>query len=141
MTISEKINEVKDIFELFDDSKDKYIQIIDMGKKSSGLLPEEKIEEHKIYGCTSQAWAVIEQRGNKTYYVRTDSDALIVKGLLRILENICDGETFENIDSIDGNYILDAVGLNGTISSQRTNGVSSALEKIKKDIKWMEMKN
>jgi cysteine desulfuration protein SufE len=140
MTISEKIIELKDIFDLFDDSKDKYMQIIDMGKKSSGLRPEERIETHKIYGCTSQAWVVIYQEGKNTFSVQTDSDALIVKGLLSIIENICKGETSENINDIDGNNLLNAIGLYGSISSQRTNGISAALEKIKKDIKWMEKK-
>ena len=140
MTIPQKINDLRDMFKLFDDPKDKYIQLIDMGKKSIGLMHEERIENHKIFGCTSQAWVVTKQIDNKTYSFRTDSDALIVKGLLSIVENICEGETFENINLIDGKNLLNAVGLNGAITSQRTNGLSSALEKIKKDIKWMEAK-
>ena len=139
MTVSEKLNELKDIFNLFDNPKDKYIQLMDMGRKSQELLPEERNDKNKIYGCTSQAWVVIEPQKNGTYLLRTDSDAQIVKGLLSVLSNICDGESSNTINSIDGSEILSTVGLNGAISSQRMNGFSSAFEKIKKDILCMEM--
>ena len=139
MTVSEKLNELKDIFNLFDNPKDKYIQLMDMGRKSQELLPEERNDKNKIYGCTSQAWIVTDSYDNGTYFLRTDSDAQIVKGLLSVLSNICDGESLETIDSINGSDILSTVGLNGAISSQRMNGFSSALEKIRKDILCMEM--
>ena len=139
MTVSEKLNELKDIFNLFDNPKDKYIQLMDMGRKSQELLPEERNDKNKIYGCTSQAWVVTDSYDDGTYFLRTDSDAQIVKGLLSVLSNICDGESLETIDSINGSDILSTVGLNGAISSQRMNGFSSALEKIKKDILCMEM--
>ena len=139
MTVSEKFNELKDLFNLFDNPKDKYIQLMDMGRKSQELLPEERNDKNKIYGCTSQAWVVTDSYDNGTYFLRTDSDAQIVKGLLSVLSNICDGESLETIDSINGSDILSTVGLNGAISSQRMNGFSSALEKIRKDILCMEM--
>ena len=139
MTVSEKLNDLKDVFNLFDNPKDKYIQLMDMGRKSQELLPEERNDKNKIYGCTSQAWIVTDSYDNGTYFLRTDSDAQIVKGLLSVLSNICDGESLETIDSINGSDILSTVGLNGAISSQRMNGFSSALEKIKKDILCMEM--
>ena len=139
MTVSEKLNELKDIFNLFDNPKDKYIQLMDMGRKSQELLSDERNDKNKIYGCTSQAWIVTDSYDNGTYFLRTDSDAQIVKGLLSVLSNICDGESLETIDSINGSDILSTVGLNGAISSQRMNGFSSALEKIKKDILCMEM--
>ena len=139
MTVSEKLNELKDIFNLFDNPKDKYIQLMDMGRKSQELLPEERNDKNKIYGCTSQAWIVTDSYDNGTYFLRTDSDAQIVKGLLSVLSNICDGESLETIDFINGSDILSTVGSNGAISSQRMNGFSSALEKIRKDILCMEM--
>ena len=140
MTVSEKLSELKDVFDLFDNPKDKYIQLMDMGKKSQVLLPEERNDKNKIYGCTSQAWVVTDLYDDGTYFFRTDSDAQIVKGLLSVLSNICDGESIKTINSIDGSKILDTVGLNGSISSQRIYGFSLALDKIKKDILCLKMK-
>jgi len=140
-TITNKLNELKELFNIFDNPKDKYIQLLDMGKEIKGLMPEERTDENKIYGCTSQAWVVTDQMQDQTYRLRIDSDALIVKGLLSVVQNICEGETFESISSIDGNILLKKIGLDSSISNQRTNGLSSALEKIKKDIICMETKN
>ncbi len=140
MTLNEKLEDIKELFDLFDNPKDKYIQLMDMGKKSPGLSQEERNESNKIYGCTSQAWVVIEPSGNDTYRLRTDSDAHIVKGLLSILEKMCNDETLNTIENLDERELLNTVGLNGAITNQRMNGIGSALHKIKKEIRCMEMK-
>ena len=65
-----------------------------------------------------------------TFIFKCDSDALIVKGLLALLCKIFSGHTSKEIQSINHTKILDLVGLSGAISVQRTNGFSSAVEKI-----------
>ena len=79
MTIHENLNELNDMFSVFDNPKDKFVQLMDMAKESYGLKESEMVEENKIYGCTSQAWVVGARNTNKTYVFRTDSDAMIVK--------------------------------------------------------------
>jgi sulfur transfer protein SufE len=46
------------------------------------------------------------------------------------LEKIFYNQPAKEILSISGNQILSSIGLDGSISSQRTNGFSSAIEKI-----------
>ena len=104
---------------------------MDMARESASLTENEQTEQNKIYGCTSQAWVVAEAAADGTYQFRTDSDALIVKGLLNILERIFNGHSSTEIRSVNGNRVLDSVGLGGSISSQRTNGFASAIQKIK----------
>ena len=58
MSIEDQLNSLKEVFNLFDDPKDKFVQLMDMAKESSGLGPEEKTDSNKINGCTSQAWIV-----------------------------------------------------------------------------------
>ena len=94
-------------------------------------IPEsERTEENKLYGCTSQAWVLIDKQEDRTFYFRTDSDAMIVKGLLTLLVKIFNGQTASEIRSVDGSVILNSIGLLGAVSNQRTNGFSSAVEKI-----------
>ena len=112
-------------------AKDKFVQLMDMARESASLTENEQTEQNKIYGCTSQAWVVAEAAADGTYQFRTDSDALIVKGLLNILERIFNGHSSTEIRSVNGNRVLDSVGLGGSISSQRTNGFASAIQKIK----------
>ncbi len=77
----------------------------------------------------------IDPNDNDTYSFRTDSDALIVKGLLTILEKIFTNQNVEDILKMGSQDILRSIGLEKTITSQRTNGFSSAVEKIHTIIK------
>ncbi len=130
MTIQESMSELATLFAIFDNPKDKFVQLMDMARESASLTENEQTEQNKIYGCTSQAWVVAEAAADGTYQFRTDSDALIVKGLLNILERIFNGHSSTEIRSVNGNRVLDSVGLGGSISSQRTNGFASAIQKI-----------
>ena len=130
MKIQEQLNELGEIFMLFEDPKDKFVQLMDMAKESEKLNDNEKIDVNKISGCTSRAWVVADPNGNDTYSFRTDSDALIVKGLLTILEKIFTNQDVDDILKMTSQDILRSIGLEKIITSQRTNGFSSAVEKI-----------
>ena len=135
MNMQQKLTSLRELFMLFEDPKDKFVQLMDMGKESGQLKENEKVEQNKINGCTSRAWVVTEQNGDDTYTFRTDSDSLIVKGLLTILEKVFSGQTADNILSINSSDILYSIGLDKTITSQRTNGFSSAVQKIHNSLK------
>ena len=135
MNMQQQLTSLRDLFMLFEDPKDKFVQLMDMAKESEQLKENEKVEQNKINGCTSRAWVVTEQNSDDTYNFRTDSDSLIVKGLLTILEKVFSGQTADNILSINSSDILYSIGLNKTITSQRTNGFSSAVQKIHNSLK------
>jgi len=134
-TIDNQLSEFKELFSLFIDPMDKFAQIIDMGKSSKGLDEIDRNESTKITGCTSQAWVKCTENGDGTFLVRTDSDAFIVRGLLHILEKLLNGRTSEEILSVEAKDIIENIGLNRSITSQRTNGFISALDKIHQQIK------
>ena len=129
-SIKEELKNLKEIFEIFENPKDKFLQLMDMAKDHRSLSDKDKIESNKIYGCSSQAWVVAKNHENNTFTFHTDSDALIVKGLLKILEKIFNNQTSEEILSVNSQYILRTIGLEGSVTSQRNNGFSSAVNKI-----------
>ena len=133
MSINSRIKEIEDMFLVFDDPMDKYTQIIEFGKKNSGLKEEEKNETNRIYGCASLAWVNTEKNGT-LYTIKTDSDTFIVKGLLNILEFIISNSEKDEIIKLKIEDILLKIGLENSITSQRTNGFLSAVEKIKQQI-------
>ena len=135
MNMQQQLTSLRELFMLFEDPKDKFVQLMDMAKESEQLKDNEKVEQNKINGCTSRAWVVTEQNGDDTYTFRTDSDSLIVKGLLTILEQVFSGQNADNILSINSSDILYSIGLDKTITSQRTNGFSSAVQKIHNSLK------
>ena len=130
MSIKTELNNLREAFLLFEDPKDKFVQLMDMAKESGRLSEMEKIDANKIHGCTSQAWVIADSNGDNTYTFRADSDALIVRGLLTILERAFTGQPIDEILAMNSNDILYEVGLDRSITSQRTNGFSSAVVKI-----------
>jgi len=137
MLIDSKIDEIKDMFGLFDDPMDKYTQIIELGKKNIPLKDKDKNDTNRIYGCTSLAWVKVIKEDH-TYSILVDSDTFIVKGLLSIIKYIVDGCEAKDIEQLNINAVLDDIGLGSSITSQRTNGFLNALETIKKQIRNYE---
>ncbi|MEC9306791.1 MAG: SufE family protein, partial [Candidatus Neomarinimicrobiota bacterium] len=93
MTVQDTLQELNELFAIFDDHKDKFVQLMDMAKESEGLSESERTEVNKVYGCTSQAWVLADKQEDNTFYFRADSDAMIVKGLLTLLVKIFSGQT------------------------------------------------
>lgn len=131
--ISLKIENLKSEFNILDNPMDKYQYIIDLGKEKNKTNKNIRSDENLIKGCVSQAWMYIESRNNPVMII-TDSDALIVKGLLSILETLVNGSSIDEIQSLNGSKILNDIGLGYSISSQRTNGFVGAVNKIKMEI-------
>ena len=133
MSTKDKIKEMKELFSVFDDPMDKYTQIIELGKKNKGLNKIDKINQNRIYGCASLAW--IKTTKNKNLYsIQIDADTFIVKGLLNVLQYVIAESSKEEIFQLDIQNILENLGLGQSITSQRTNGFLSALDKIKTQI-------
>ena len=132
--IEESIEEINSVFSFFQDPMDKIEQLIDYGKMASSLSSDLKVDENKIRGCTSMSWVVCENN-NGFIIIRTDSESYIVKGLLHLLEKILSNKSKVDILAINPNYILSNIGLGNNITSQRTNGFLSAVNKIQNQIK------
>jgi len=128
-SIDHSIQEINNVFSFFQDPMEKIEQLIDYGKMASGISEDLKIDENKIIGCTSMAWVICEDH-NEKIIIKTDSESYIVRGLLHLLEKILNNRTKEEILSIEAGTILNNIGLGNNITSQRTNGFLSAVNKI-----------
>ena len=131
--INATMESIRDEFSLFTNPHDKYVLLVDMANDTVGLDPEDRIDDNKILGCTSQAW-IIQEKSGDLFFFHTDSDAMIVKGLLSLIERVLNNRTKEEILTIDGSKFLFSIGLGTVISSQRTNGFSNAIRKIQTEL-------
>ena len=86
-TIEQRVNEIKEDLDFFDDELAKYEYIIDLGKKLEPFNEKDKIPINIVHGCTSQVWLTKEIKDGKIYFHGT-SDAIIVKGLVYIILKI-----------------------------------------------------
>ena len=137
MPINNKISDIKEMFLILENPMDKYTQIIELGKKNKGLNNTDKNNDNRIFGCTSMAWVKTIKKNN-LYSIQIDSDTFIVKGLLNILQYVIGESKKEDILKIETENILENIGLENSITSQRTNGFLSAINKIKEQIENYE---
>ena len=134
MNPATSLNDIKEMFSMFDDPLDMISQLIDIGKRAHNLGASEKTDENIISGCTSKAWLVINIKPSNSYNIKTDSDSHIVSGLLYLLSLSVNNKSKDFINNIDPISILNSTGLDGQITSQRTNGFISAVETLKQRV-------
>ena len=130
-----EINEIQDEiieeFEAFDDWLDRYQLIIDYANelKKNPMPEEEKIDRNKIDGCQSTVWFTCSFEDGKLW-LKGDSDALLVKGIVALLLTVMSGHTPNEIVDADL-YFIDRIGLREHLSPTRSNGVAAMLKQIK----------
>ena len=124
-----ELTDIKESFEFFDDWEDKYRFILEIGKDLPEMDGDCRIEENLIRGCQSQVWLVPEEKKDKLFF-KSDSDALIAKGLVTLIASIYSNEAPEDIanSKID---LMEEFELGVILSPARRNGAFSMLKTIK----------
>ena len=82
MTINQLQDAVIEEFSDIDDWMDKYQMLIDLGNELDTLDEQYKNNQNLIDGCQSRVWIQCDYKDGKLYFT-ADSDALIVKGIIR----------------------------------------------------------
>ena len=129
MSIEEKVEDYKKTLAMFPNPQEKYQYLIEQAKKNEEFPQELRIDEFKVNGCQSQVWLVPEEKKNKLYF-KSDSDALIAKGLVTLIASIYSNEAPEDIanSKID---LMEEFELGVILSPARRNGAFSMLKTIK----------
>lgn len=128
-TIEQRVEEIKDDLDFFDDELAKYEYIIDLGKKLEEFDEKDKIPENIVHGCTSQVWLTCQNKDGKLYFYGT-SDAIIVKGLVYMILQIFSGSTIQELKDVDMD-IVHELNLSEVITPNRQSGVIGMIKKIK----------
>jgi cysteine desulfuration protein SufE len=131
------IDDILDAFDLIDDWEERYRYVIELGRSLDPLPAEDHVEAYKVRGCASQVWlktaTARSADGEPVLTFRGDSDAHIVKGLMVILLAYYSGRTAEAILESDALELFARLGLTAHLTPQRSNGVRSMVERIKRD--------
>jgi len=133
LSIAAALAELDAEFELLGDWEARYQHVIDLGRGLAPLTATERSDANKVRGCASQVWLVTEPQGDGTLRFRGDSDAHIVRGLIAILLRLYSGRAPAEILGFDAKAAFDKLGLTGAISAQRSNGLFSMNERIRRD--------
>ena len=129
MNIQQKVDEYKKTLSMFPNPQEKYQYLIEQAKKNEEFPAELRIDEFKVNGCQSQVWLVPEEKNDKLFF-KSDSDALIAKGLVTLIASIYSDHTADEIaeSTID---LMEEFELGVILSPARRNGAFSMLKTIK----------
>jgi cysteine desulfuration protein SufE len=132
-SMSEELNDLAAEFDLMGDWEERYRYVIDLGRELAPLSDSERSDINKVRGCASQVWLVTEAGPDGTLVFRGDSDAHIVRGLIAIVVRLYSERSPDEIMAFDPRAAFDKLGLAGALSTQRSNGLFSMIERIRRD--------
>ncbi len=130
------IDEIVANFELLDDWEERYRYVIELGRLMPPLPNDARTEANKVQGCASQVWLetrVEDQNGAPVLTLRGDSDAHIVRGLVALMVALFSGKTPPEVANTDVQHLFAELGLREHLTPQRSNGVRSMVDRIKRD--------
>jgi cysteine desulfuration protein SufE len=130
------IDEIVSNFELLDDWEERYRYLIELGRMMEPLPDEAHSDVNKVQGCASQVWLQTDVKsptGQPVLHLLGDSDAHIVRGLVALLISLYDGKTASEALSTDALGLFKELGLSEHLTPQRSNGVRSMVERIRRD--------
>lgn len=119
-------------FELLGDWESQLAYVIDLGKTLTPLSEVEHSDAFKVRGCASQVWLVTERDGERLRF-RGDSDSPLVKGLIAVLVRLFSGAKAADVLDFDIRGAFAKLGLAGSLTAQRSNGLASMVERIRRD--------
>lgn len=122
-------DEIAEEFDLFDDQMDKYEYIIDIGKKLPTLDAKYMTDDFLVKGCQSKVWLHAYEKDGKLYF-EADSNTAITKGIIALLVRVLSGQSAADVKNAELNFI-DRINLRAHLSSQRSNGLTSMIQKMK----------
>ncbi len=126
------LDEIREVFSLFDDWEDRYRYLIDLAKTVPLMDDSLKTDDNLVRGCTSRVWMVTDFKNNQINFT-ADSDAHIVKGLIGLLMAIYNHKPISALKELPIETIFLELGLSNNISPNRRNGFFAMVERLKSE--------
>ena len=128
-TIQQIEDEIVEEFEQFEDPMDKYEYIIEQGRLLPPLEAQYMTDDFMVRGCQSKVWLRATMEEGRMV-IQVDSNTAITKGIAALLWRVLNGQKPSDILATDLDFIARS-GLRSHLSSQRSNGLSAMIQKIK----------
>lgn len=130
---TDAFEEIVETFAFLDDWEDRYAHVIDMGKEMPVLDEALRVPATKVDGCASQVWLVTHTEAG-VFSFDGASDAMIVSGLIAILQALYNGLPVDAVAQVDARAEFERLGLNDHLSAQRSNGLRAMIERIRTSV-------
>ena len=130
------IDEIIENFDILDDWDDRYRYLIELGRTLAPLSEAAHNEANKVRGCASQVWLQtdVEQTADgPVLHFLGDSDAHIVRGLVAVTFAFYTDRPAREIVEADALELFRQLGFEQHLTPQRSNGLRSMVDRIKRD--------
>ena len=124
------LQEIEENFEFLEDSEERFEYLIELGKGLPPFPDAARIDDNRVYGCQSKVWLISDQEGDRMRF-QADSDAFIVRGLLRILLALYNDKTPQQVGEADAESLFERLGLEAQLTQGRRNGLHSMIKRIR----------
>ena len=127
-------DEIVSNFELLEDPTEQFEYLIELGRMLPSFPPGSHTEDKLVPGCQSKVWLDMHTAGtgeNAVLQISADSDAHITKGLVAFLVALYSGQPARTILQRDALQIFRDLGLGQHITSKRSNGLRSMVDRIR----------
>ncbi|MGN1002477.1 MAG: SufE family protein [Oscillospiraceae bacterium] len=120
---------VRDFLEI-GDAFDQYAYLIELSCLQPPLPEELKTEERAVKGCQSSVW--LDMRAEDGHLVlHSDSNTLIIKGVLYILEEILSGQPLGQVAEAEIDF-LQRTAIMDTFESSRRKGLGYVIAAVRR---------
>ena len=131
----EIINDLTEIGDTFD----QYSYLTELAGILEGLTNEEKTDDILVKGCQSRVWLLLSANEGK-FYMRSDSDTLIIKGILALLEEIFNGQPLCGVANAEITFLKQS-SLMETFEESRQKGIGYILRQSRDFARMEASKN
>ena len=128
-SIREIEEEIIEEFAMFENPMDKYEYLIDIGKQLPEMSEANKTDDNLVKGCQSKVWLHASRNGERVLF-EADSNTVITKGIIGLLTRVLSNQKADDILNAKLEFI-DKINLRGHLSSQRSNGLTAMIQKMK----------
>ena len=120
-------------FELFDAAEDRYAYVMELGEKIPPMPDALKTELTRVHGCMSVVHLHARKRPGTTDGIDfiADSDGLIVKGLIAVLQRLFAGQSSREMLGFDVERFLTRLGLGDQLTQQRRTGLAGMVSRLR----------
>lgn len=128
-SIEEIGKELGEEFAMFDDPMDRYEYLIELGQELPAMKEEWKTEANVVKGCQSTVWLHAECTNGLVQF-SADSNTVITKGIIAVLIRALSNQKPTDIVKDELSFV-DAIGLRAMLTSQRSNGLTAMIQRMR----------
>ncbi|MHC4995997.1 MAG: SufE family protein [Planctomycetota bacterium] len=130
-TNTPSLDDIVTTFEFFDSWEDRFMYLIDMGKKLPPLDEADMVEANRVHGCQATVYLKETVNPDNTITIAAHANAHIVNGLITIVKALYSGKTAAEILETDTAPTFTALGLEEHLSPTRRNGLHAMVKRIR----------